>query len=331
MAVYKVIQDVEAEDKLLGWMSLKQFIFFCVALGSAYMTFFSIVKGFGWAIIFFLPITLVCGLLAAPLSKVQPTEVWLAARIRFFIKPRRRIWDQTGASQLVTVTAPKLDKHIYTNNLSQGEVVSRLNALARTLDSRGWAVRNVNANLYAQPSFASTNNSNDRLVRTSSLPAQVPTIAVAAEDDILDAQSNAVARRFDQKVRESTAKQHQQAIDNMFQAQTKSDGLDQIPELYSAVNVLPSQGPAAPSIVESLDPSLVDIGIVENIKAKKTAQKSANIPEPLLKPLVEEDYKKMTDIPNSAMINLANNNELSLRTIASQAKRVNEEVVINLR
>ena len=33
MAVYKVPQDVEAEDKLLGPFSFKQFIFLIVAIG----------------------------------------------------------------------------------------------------------------------------------------------------------------------------------------------------------------------------------------------------------------------------------------------------------
>jgi PrgI family protein len=332
MAVYKVIQDVEAEDKLFGWMSLKQFIFFCIAVGSGYMCFFSVIKGFPWAIIFFFPVLLVTGLLAAPLSKVQPTEVWLAARIRFYIKPRRRIWDQTGIEHLVTVTAPVMDKHIYTNNLSQGEVVSRLNALARTLDSRGWAIRNVNANLYAQPSFSATSNSQDRLIPSSSTQSQVPTIDVAAADDILDADNNAIARRLDEQVKASTQKHHQAVISKIqTQDQPPTKPIESsMPRLLTPSSVMASSGPAAPVAVKPLDPTLE-----EQQKLAEIQSSIANLPKTIssgrtINPLSETD-KKMTDDQQSAMIKLANNNELSLRTIASEAKRVNGEVVIKLR
>ena len=40
MAVYKVIQDIEAEDKLLGPLTLKQFIFGAVAVGFAFVAFY---------------------------------------------------------------------------------------------------------------------------------------------------------------------------------------------------------------------------------------------------------------------------------------------------
>ena len=66
------------------------------------------------------------GALAAPIGKDQPTEVWLLARIRFFLKPRQRLWNQDGMSQLVTVTAPKKEERVLTDGLSQTEVRSRL-------------------------------------------------------------------------------------------------------------------------------------------------------------------------------------------------------------
>ncbi len=91
----------------------------------------------------------------------QPNEVWLAAQIRFFIKPRRRIWNQDGAKDLVRVIAPKREVHHYTDGLSQNEVKSRLSALASMMDTRGWAVKNVSA---AQQDTTT----NDRLVATSS-------------------------------------------------------------------------------------------------------------------------------------------------------------------
>src|ERR1051325_10816577 len=107
MAVYKVIQDIEAEDKLLGPLTLKGFIYALIAGALAFINFrlllapeLGVVR---WVLILvFLFPMLLFGVLASPLGREQPTEVWLLARVRFFLKPRRRIWDQSGISQLVT-------------------------------------------------------------------------------------------------------------------------------------------------------------------------------------------------------------------------------------
>lgn len=107
MATYKVIQDIEADDKLFGPFSLKQFIFAGTAAGFAFLAFVVASKTVIYAAIPFLPFILVPAVLAAPLGRDQPTEVWLAAQIRFFLKPRKRIWDQSGLKELVTITVPK--------------------------------------------------------------------------------------------------------------------------------------------------------------------------------------------------------------------------------
>src|SRR6185436_5119251 len=141
MATYKVLQDIEAEDKLLGPLTLKQFIFAAVACILLFIQFKIVTTGGPAAIkavfliVFFVP-TLVFGFMAAPIGREQPNEIWLLARLRFMFKPRKRIWDQNGINDLVTITAPKkIERHL-TNGLSQNEVESRLEALANTLDSR---------------------------------------------------------------------------------------------------------------------------------------------------------------------------------------------------
>ena len=150
MAVYKVIQDVEAEDKLLGPLTFKGFIYILIAGALAFINFKLLVStelgAFRWLLIFIfgLPM-LLFGLLASPLGREQPTEVWLLSRIQFLLKPRQRIWNQSGLSHLVTVTAPKKQELHLTKDLSQSEVKSRLRALAMTMDSRGWAVKNATA------------------------------------------------------------------------------------------------------------------------------------------------------------------------------------------
>ena len=152
MATYKVIQDIEAEDKLVGPFTLRQFIYVGIVIVLGFIAF-QLSKASPILVAPFLLPILFFAALAAPLGQDQPSEVWLLAKVRFFLKPRRRIWNQDGISELVTVTAPKKIEHTYTDGLSQVEVKSRLSALANTLDSRGWAIKNVNINLYGHAGY----------------------------------------------------------------------------------------------------------------------------------------------------------------------------------
>lgn len=212
MAVYKVIQDIEAEDKLLGPLGIRQFIYALAALTLAFINFkLAVAVELGsvrFLIIFILALPmLLLGVLAAPLGDNQSTEVWLIARIRFFFKPQKRVWDQNGLKQLVYITAPKRVQRQYTDGLSQTEVRSRLRALATTLDSRGWAVKNVNVNLYSQPGYLNTalTETSDRLVTTNELPQDVPAIDIRPEDDILDASSNIEAQHVNALMKKKQA------------------------------------------------------------------------------------------------------------------------------
>ena len=100
MAVYKVAQDVEAEDKLLGPFSFRQFIYLIIVV-------IAIALAWGLSRLFIplaiipLPIILFFGALALPLRKDQPMEIYLAAILSFYLKPRKRLWIPDGIEQLV--------------------------------------------------------------------------------------------------------------------------------------------------------------------------------------------------------------------------------------
>lgn len=192
MATYKVIQDIEAEDKLLGPLSLRQFIYACIGIGFFYLTFLVVSSGLPIAAIVFLPPGALFCFLAFPWKGDQPTEVWALAKIQFLTKPRKRIWNQSGVKELVTITAPKRIERIYSNGLSQTEVRSRLKALADTIDSRGWVIKNVPVG-YGQ-------QTGDRLLPVSTMPQQVAAFNPQASDDMLDLQNNPTAQKFDSMI-----------------------------------------------------------------------------------------------------------------------------------
>jgi hypothetical protein len=158
MAVYKVIQDVESEDKIVGFLTLKTFIYALITGALLYINIrllmASVLGPLRYVFILILSLPMfMFGILAAPLGGEQSTEVWILARVRFYLKPRLRIWNQSGVLELVTVTVPKRLERQLTKNFTQREVRSRLKALATTMDSRGWAVRNVAVNLSVNPSY----------------------------------------------------------------------------------------------------------------------------------------------------------------------------------
>lgn len=200
MATYKVIQDIEAEDKFVGPLTLKQFIFIGVTALCLYLSIFALTKGAWFVGVLLSPVIVAGSFLGFPWGRDQPTEVWLLAKLRYMLKPRKRIWDQSGIKELVHITVPKRVVQELTNNLSQTEVKSRLSALAQTIDSRGWAVKNVNVNLFAEPSYAAATDTSDRLIPMSSLPQVAPTVIsnVGAADDIFSNQhASLIASQID--------------------------------------------------------------------------------------------------------------------------------------
>ena len=74
MATYKVIQDIEAEDKLIGALTLRQFIYAVVAIFFAYLSFMMILKKVYIGAVLFMPITAVAGFLCWPCYRRQKLE-----------------------------------------------------------------------------------------------------------------------------------------------------------------------------------------------------------------------------------------------------------------
>ena len=218
MAVHKVPQDVEADDKFLGPLSFKQFLFFGGAGIGAYLTFITITKVWPVSIVLALP-TLFFGALAFPWSKEQPTELFLASRIRFLIKPRKRIWNQSGVKDLVNITVPIREAHIYSDGLSQGEVRNRLSALATMVDSRGWAVKNIH-NTFANDDIS------DRLVEAPAKLDEKATI-VDATPDVFDDSAGTIARQFDNMIKMSDQERKSATIKLVEEARRRSSQTNQ--------------------------------------------------------------------------------------------------------
>ncbi len=143
MSRYKVPQDVEADDKLLGPFSFRQFIFLIIAVIAAALTYFLGTILLPLALIP-LPVAIFFFVLAIPLRKDQPTEVYLAAILSFYLKPKKKIWQADGVDNIVKITYENVkDDTIQLKDLSYEQAQERLAFLANVVDTEGWAVKNA--------------------------------------------------------------------------------------------------------------------------------------------------------------------------------------------
>jgi len=222
MAVYKVIQDVEADDKLLGPLTLRQFVYAGITVFCLYLSYMALTKGAAFLLVVFLPPAFIAGFFAFPWGREQPTEIWALARIRFMFKPRKRTWNQTGIKELVTITVPKKIEKVYTDGLSQTEVKSRLQALATTIDSRGWAIKSASMSPYTTTPVVAIGNNNDeeRLINVNAMPQSVPTDDTTIYDDVLDPTNNPKAQQFDAILEQNAQAQRERLMSQMQQAST---------------------------------------------------------------------------------------------------------------
>lgn len=339
MATYKLIQDIEAEDKILGPLTLRQFIFGLVAAFFIYLSVFAVGKGVAWLLILFAPPAIFCGFFAFPFGRDQPTEIWFLAKLRFWFLPRNRIWNQSGVKELVTITAPKRVEKVLTNGLSQTEVRSRLQALANTIDSRGWAVKNVN--VYAQPSMG-LGASDDRLIDLDTLPREVPEEDPTAANDILDPATSQIAHQVDSLVARSAQVHHQNLVAQMNAPTAPSQ---------------PATGgwfmPAAPSVqpaVAAASAAADEAALSQQLKQRANSGQAAyghmrtvsplgsRAAKPAYRPAPNVTIPNTTAPSDPAILELARNDDLDVATLARQAHRaknddnqLKDEVVISLR
>ncbi len=339
MASYKVAQDVEADDKLIGPFSFRQFIYLIIVAMAIFMAV-GLFKLLAPLAIIPLPIILFFGALALPLRKDQPMETYLAAMVSFYLKPRRRMWKPDGIESLVEITAPKVVEVQRTKNLSESEAERRLAYLAAIADTRGWSIRHA-----AMPSD------------TSSMQADMYNEARAVEDPLDD--NAQVARSFENMIDQADARRRQAMLDRLHQAPAApvvapvvAPQATQQPAAIPQQAVAQPQPQAAPTPVSSTPPSqptnlqfnpypTMHQSVIQPLDTNDQTVPVATPPppEPAPQPVSQPTAQPTSDNQVSPdIINLANRQGLSIETIAHEAERIkkkqrhsDDEVVISLR
>ena len=160
MATYKVPQDVEAEDRLLGPFTFRQFVYLLIAAiaGALAAALFQI---FPLLAILPLPVVIFFLILALPLKKDQPMETYLAAIVSFYMKPNKRFWRPGQDETTIQITAPKIVEKSRTRDISEEEASHRLSFLSNLVDSEGYAIRGNHNGNFTENFIADTEDVND--------------------------------------------------------------------------------------------------------------------------------------------------------------------------
>jgi hypothetical protein len=340
MAVYKVPQDVEAEDKLIGPFGFRQFIYLIIA-ALGILAGYLLSRLFIGLAILPLPIIALFLVLALPLRKDQPMETYLIAVINFFLKPRKRLWIPDGAVGLVEVTAPKTIEQSLVKDISGDEAAQRLSYLAQVVDTRGWATRG------AMPTGTVADGMIDDVAAEAN---QAP--------DVL-AEDTPVAQSFNNMISQNNSSYKQTVKEQFQQAWRQPVGDDTPPPAFSTKFSMPDlktqhgrhtageefnydpypnsmhqrvifpagQQPAQPPTPIPADQTAQTPPPAQQQPAPQTAQAATNptqMPQTPSEPAVSPDIMR-----------LASNNDLSISAIAHEAHRLEErddnEVVISLR
>jgi hypothetical protein len=169
MGQYRVPQNVEAEDKILGPFSFRQFIYLIIT-GACGVGIFFLVSSPAWPLIFIpLPIGLFCLALALPLRKDQPMETYLLAIIKYLFLPKKRLWRAGSFTPNVDVDSTIINESPNLKDIRGADAASRLSFLAEVVDTAGWSTRgaimdhaNENMNMRAAQEAIREANSTDQ-------------------------------------------------------------------------------------------------------------------------------------------------------------------------
>lgn len=210
MSQYQVPQDVEAEDKLLGPFTFRQFIYLLIAAGMIALAVV-LFKIFPLLVIFPIPVILLFGALALPLKKDQPMETYLAAIVSFHLKPRNRLWTPGQPDTDILITAPKREETNRIRKLGRGETSRRLSFLADIVDSEGYAIKgaSINNNNLQDDVIAEASQATDIFASVDPIQSAYDSsnepVSSYSGNSVLDSYNKIISRNSDRSIFKSSA------------------------------------------------------------------------------------------------------------------------------
>lgn len=299
MATYKVPQDVEAEDRLLGPFTFRQFVYLLIAAiaGALAAALFQI---FPLLAILPLPVVIFFLILALPLKKDQPMETYLAAIISFYMKPNKRFWRPGQGETTIQITAPKIVEKSRTRDISEEEASHRLSFLSNLVDSEGYAIRGNHNGNFTENFIADTEDVNDFMddSQNQNLINLMQKEKVARHAEIIN-QMKAAINNTENAMGPATISSHQTTLGSNSFSQNQTT-MSQAQSNQTASNPFLQNQTTPNQIIQN--PSVQNTNTLAN---------------------------RNQSILNSNYQNLANNQNFSINTISKEANRYRENLAPN--
>ena len=300
MATYKVPQDVESEDRLLGPFTFRQFVYLLIAaiagaLAAALFQIFPLLALLPAPVIFFFLV------LALPLKKDQPMETYLAAIVSFYMKPNKRFWRPGQGETTIQITAPKIVEKSRTRDLSEEEASHRLSFLSNLIDSEGYAIRGNHNTNFTENFIADATDVNDFMddSQNQNLINLMQKEKVARHAEIIN-QMKAAINNTEKAMGPATISSHQATLGS---------------NPFTQNQTTPNQPTTNPFIQNQTVPNQPTTNPFIQNQTVQNANTLANRNQSIL---------------NSNYQNLANNQNFSIDTISKEANRYRENLTPNL-
>jgi hypothetical protein len=219
MGQYKVPQDVEAEDKLIGPLSLRQFIYVVIGVVWAGLIFFilrpnnspSPAVNYIIMALLIIPITGFFLLLGFGKRQEQSFEKYFVAFVRFYFVPRVRAWDKDLSTVQLIKEEAQAPEVITEKNVPK----SSLEQLALVMDTHGF-MKDPTIQLQDESNQAAAYG--QRVITPAQIAGnasnQTRTLQVTEQDDVLDAE-NPRSAQVNELLQNEEANIHQQALDKI--------------------------------------------------------------------------------------------------------------------
>lgn len=136
MPQFKVPQNLDMEDRIIGHFTFAQFGYLAFGAMLAYVLLIKIPGVFG--LLLALPIAIFFFALAAVKVQDQPMPKFLISLVKYLAAPRNRIWQREQSTSAKIIVADRKKKQAtapHKKNYTAGEI----GRVAAQLDSRGYA------------------------------------------------------------------------------------------------------------------------------------------------------------------------------------------------
>jgi len=346
MAQYKVPQDVEADDKLIGPFSFRQFVYLLISGGLIALAV-GLFQLFPLLAIIPVPFTLFFLALALPLRKDQPMETYLAALVAYYTKPRTRHWMSGQKDTTILITAPKIVEDTRTRDISGEEATHRLSFLADIVDSNGFAIKGAGASPMREDLVAEANATPDMFEAYQSqvINRVIDQDKMSRHNDAVKEMRSAIERNTAEKTEalnengENKIVMEQHAM--LSEAPAPAENVLAQPPKITPIPEMPVLTPEEPRFASFGEEAILkpdvdiensDVVVRPEVEAFSKKAEHVRIPgaerpgeEPEEPAPAQAQANSPTNPVNDSIMELAHNEDFSVATIAKEANRINRK------